>query len=70
MEVEYDAGSIQQIYDQLQQRNAFSTGFADVADDYQKLLRQCRELKVTHKYSHSYSHWPGSHSAQAGAEWK
>ena len=66
MDVEYDPGSIQQIYDQLQQRNAFSTGFADIADDYQKLLRQCRELKVTHKYPARIGHDP--RSAQAGAE--
>ena len=46
MEVEYAAGCIQQIYEQLQRRNAFSTGFAEVAEDYQKLLRQCKELKV------------------------
>ena len=46
MDVGYDPGCIQQIYDQLQRRNAFSTGFAEVAEDYQKLLRQCKELKV------------------------
>ena len=35
------------IYQQLRQRNVFSTGFADVSQAYQKLLRQCKELKVS-----------------------
>ena len=48
MEVDFDAASVQRIYQQLRQRNAFSTGFADVSEAYQRLLRQCRELKVWH----------------------
>ena len=48
MEVDFDAASVQHIYQQLRQRNAFSTGFADVSQAYQKLLRQCKELKVHH----------------------